>query len=155
LVSYDDSRTNIESNFMTQLNVGLPCSNANQSREAVSSVPQATEQSPSSRDGQGRFLAGNNGGGRKKGSRNRLTDTFLAAVETDFAEHGLQTLAKLRSDDPASYLRIVASLLPRDLILKREQEPDYSDLSDDELAEMMWQAWRASQIRQQLDGVKR
>ena len=29
------------------------------------------------RDGQGRFLTGNSGGGRPKGSRNKLTERFM------------------------------------------------------------------------------
>lgn len=89
------------------------------------------------RDAQGRFVTGNIGGGRRKGSRNRLTETFIAAVESDFAEHGPDALAKLRADDPAAYLRIVASLVPRDLILKREQAEDYSGLSIGELEEIL------------------
>ena len=114
-----------------------------------------SESEINSRDAKGRFLTGNSGGGRKKGSRNRLTETVLAAIESDFAEHGSEALEKLRNDDSAAYLRVVASLLPRDMILKREQEPDLSDLKEDELAEMMWRAWRSSQLRKQLEGVKR
>ena len=89
------------------------------------------------RDAYGRFLTGNIGGGRKTGSRNRLTETFLAAIETDFSQHGPQTLAQLRSDDPAAYLRIVASLVPRDMILRREQAEDYSGLGLDELEDIL------------------
>ncbi|WP_158703134.1 hypothetical protein [Allosphingosinicella vermicomposti] len=89
------------------------------------------------RDARGRFISGNIGGGRRKGSRNRLTETFIAAIECDFAEHGPDALAKLRADDPAAYLRIVASLVPRDLILKREQAEDYSGLSIGELEEIL------------------
>ncbi|GAA4717146.1 hypothetical protein H9L13_06805 [Sphingomonas lutea] len=89
------------------------------------------------RDARGRFLTGNSGGGRRKGSRNRLTETFIAAIEIDFAEHGPDALAQLRGDDPATYLRIIASLIPRDLILKREQRPDYSELSISELEELL------------------
>ena len=37
----------------------------------------AEAQVPAVRDDKGRFLTGNSGGGRPKGSRNRLTDTFL------------------------------------------------------------------------------
>mgnify|MGYP001438256278 CR=1 FL=1 len=110
---------------------------ANQSTQLADVAALAEPQPPEQRDAQGRFLSGNNGGGRKRGSRNRLTETFIAAIETDCAEHGPEALAKLRNDDPAAYLRIVASLVPRDLILKREQAEDYSELSPEEINEMM------------------
>ncbi len=106
------------------------------------------------RDGQGRFLSGNNGGGRKKGSRNRLTETFLAAIEGDFAEHGADVLEKLRTDDPAAYLRIIASLVPRGLLLKREQEPDYSELSIDETEKLIERARHNGRIERLLNRAR-
>lgn len=118
-------------------------------------VPLAGGTQPAERDGHGRFVTGNNGGGRKKGSRNRLTETFLAAIEGDFAEHGADVLEKLRTDDPAAYLRIIASLVPRGLILKREQEPDFSDMTDEELAEMFGRAFHNRKIRRDLDMLTR
>lgn len=118
-------------------------------------APLASGDEPAVRDGNGRFLTGNNGGGRKKGSRNRLTETFLAAIETDFAEHGQEALAKLRDSDPAVYLRIVASLVPRDLVLKREQELDFSDMSHEELAELFDRAYRNQKLRRDFDMLNR
>jgi hypothetical protein len=56
-----------------------------------------------SRDEHGRFLTANNGGGRPKGSRNKLTDQFLGAIADDFAEHGAEAIAKVRLSDPATY----------------------------------------------------
>jgi hypothetical protein len=125
---------------MSDSNSGWPAYPANPAKPdsgLAPLAPLAQGNDPAARDGQGRFLTGNIGGGRKKGSRNRLTETFLAAIESDFAEHGPDALAKLRDDDPAAYLRIVASLVPRDLILKREQAEDYSDLGLDELEDIL------------------
>ena len=118
-------------------------------------APLAEGSQAAERDCAGRFVTGNNGGGRKRGSRNRLTETFLAAIEGDFAEHGADVLEKLRTDDPAAYLRIIASLVPRGLILKREQEPDFSDMTDEELAEMFGRAFRNRKIRRDLDMLTR
>src|SRR5262249_36809456 len=88
------------------------------------------------RDGQGRFLTGNSGGGRPKGSRNKLTEHFLDAIVNDFAEHGAEDIARVRTDDPATYLKIIGSLMPRDLVLQRERMPiDVSEISDEELVE--------------------
>lgn len=122
---------------MSDGNSGWPDYPVKQVDELAPLAPLAGGGEIVARDAQGRFLTGNIGGGRKRGSRNRLTETFIAAVETDFAEHGPEALAKLRADDPAAYLRVVASLIPRDLILKREQTDDYSGLGIEELEDIL------------------
>jgi len=63
------------------------------------------------RDGQGRFLTGNSGGGRRKGSRNKLIERFLDTIADDFATHGADAIAKVRVRDPIAYLKIVGSLV--------------------------------------------
>jgi len=131
-----------------------PTNPANPEGNLASSASLAGDAEAKSRDAKGRFLTGNSGGGRKKGSRNRLTETFLSAVESDFSQHGLEALAQLRANDPAAYLRIIAALIPRDLILKREQEPDFSELSEEQLAELMWRAWRNASVLKTLKGVE-
>jgi hypothetical protein len=80
----------------------------------------------SGRDGQGRFLSGNNGGpGRPKGARNKLGEDFLAAVYADWAEHGASVLSEVREKSPAVYLRVVASLVPQHLAIETiESEMD-------------------------------
>ncbi len=91
----------------------------------------------STRDEQGRFLTGNSGGGRPNGSRNKLTERFLDTIANDFVEHGAEAIAKIRTDDPATYLKIVGSLVPRELILQRERGPliDISQVTDEELVQ--------------------
>jgi hypothetical protein len=133
--------------------VAIPANQGDQLADvAALAEPQPLEQ----RDAQGRFLSGNNGGGRKRGSRNKLTETFIAAVETDFAEYGPEALAKLRNDDPAAYLRIVASLVPRDLILRREMEtPDYSDIQLEELEDLLQRNRRNAGIQNMINHSKR
>src|SRR5258706_12755332 len=64
----------------------------------------ATPVPSNARDEHGRFLTGNNGGGRRKGSRNKLTERFLDTIADDFAEHGVDAIAKVRVDDPIAYL---------------------------------------------------
>ena len=63
----------------------------------------------------GRFLTGNNGGGRPKGSRNRLASEFIDALANDFSEHGASAIEKVRREKPDVYLRVVASILPSQL----------------------------------------
>ena len=91
------------------------------------------------RDDQGRFLTGNSGGGRRKGSRNKLTERFLDTIADDFAEHGADAIAKVRINDPIAYLKIVGSLIPRDLILRREEAPPINlpEITQEELVEFI------------------
>jgi hypothetical protein len=66
----------------------------------------------------GRFLPGNSGfGGRPRGSRNKLTTEFLDALYADFQANGAEAVARCRKEKPAEYVRIVASILPKDLEL--------------------------------------
>lgn len=97
-----------------------------------------TPPSTSFRDSQGRFLTGNSGGGRRLGSRNKLTETVLSTLAIDFTAHGAAALAQLRTSDPEAYLRLVVALLPRELVLQREQQPeiDYAELSYEEIGKL-------------------
>ena len=55
--------------------------------------------------------------GRPKGSRNRLGVAFVEAMLGDFEQHGRTVIANLRDDKPEQYLRIVASILPKEIEL--------------------------------------
>jgi hypothetical protein len=65
------------------------------------------------RDERGRFQSGNSGGGRPKGSRNRHSENFLAAFADDFELNGRRVIEQVRIEQPATYLRIAADLLPK------------------------------------------
>lgn len=65
--------------------------------------PEQSERGPD-----GRFLTGNNGGKRPKGSRNKLSEAFLSALACDFQEHGADAIEAMRRTDPKAYLQIVA-----------------------------------------------
>jgi hypothetical protein len=56
-----------------------------------------------------RFLPGNGGGGRPRGSRNRLQSSFLNALARDFEEHGEAALKCCRLEDPSRYIAIIAA----------------------------------------------
>jgi Family of unknown function (DUF5681) len=68
--------------------------------------------------------------GRPKGSRNRLSEDFVAALYDDFQDHGLAAIAACRVEKPDVYVRVIASLLPRDVSIKVQQ---LDDLTDDQL----------------------
>lgn len=103
----------------------------------------------------GRFLTGNSGGGRPKGSRNRLTGLLMGAIVDDFAAHGATAIARLRETDPATYLRMIAALVPRELILQREAQPvpDYADLTEEEALALLEAEYRRRQVEASLKSV--
>jgi hypothetical protein len=120
---------------------------ADVANELAPSAGLADAQLPAVRDGKGRFLTGNSGGGRPKGSRNRLTDTFLSAIADDFATNGIDAIERVRKKDPAAYLKLVSSLIPRQLVLEREQETDFDDMTDDEIAQLFERGKRNQAVR--------
>jgi len=76
-----------------------------------------------------RFAPGSNG--RPKGSRDRLSAAFLKAMSDDFDTNGVAVVERVRTEDPATYLRVVASLLPKEVEISRRV---FDDVSEDELA---------------------
>ena len=69
------------------------------------------------------------GRGSRKGCRDKLSKDFLEALSTDFAEHGTQAIKDMRAKDPASYVRVFAGILPKEI----EMTSPLDDWSDDEL----------------------
>jgi len=63
-----------------------------------------------------KFAKGQSGNpkGRPKGSRNKFAEEFISDFLADWEKHGAATLKKCRSVDPAAYVRVAASLLPKD-----------------------------------------
>lgn len=70
-----------------------------------------------------------NPGGRPKGARNKLQGDFFNALANDFAAHGKQALEDARKDNPAGYLKVVASLMPKELTIRQPLE----EISDEQL----------------------
>jgi len=52
-------------------------------------------------------------GGRRKGSRNRISTALLEAIAEDFEKHGAEAIKITRVERPAEYLKICASLVPQ------------------------------------------
>jgi hypothetical protein len=53
--------------------------------------------------------------GRPKRTKKTLADGFLEAIRADFRAHGAGVIAEVRSEKPDQYLKIVLSVLPKDL----------------------------------------
>jgi hypothetical protein len=63
----------------------------------------------------GQFLMGHKGnGGRPPGSRNKLGEKFLEDLHAKWRKHGKDVLERVIKDDPSSFLRVVAQILPRE-----------------------------------------
>lgn len=69
--------------------------------------------------------------GRPKGSRNKLGEAFIAAMHDDFVEHGKAVIETVRTEKPDQYLKVVASILPKELNIKTDA---FDGISDDQLA---------------------
>ena len=65
-----------------------------------------------------RFQPGNPGGpGRPLGSKNKLSESFLQALAEDFEKHGKDAIRRVCKSSPGEYLRIIAGMVPKDLLL--------------------------------------
>lgn len=70
----------------------------------------------------GKFVKGHGlaGPGRPKGSRSKLSEAFLKTLAEDWQEHGLEVVQQVRANDPSTYMRVIASLLPKDVNLNAD-----------------------------------
>ena len=85
----------------------------------------------------GQFLKGKKGGpGRPKGSRSKLGEAFIADMLADWEEHGADVIKKVRDEKPADYLKVVASILPKDLNVNINP---VEELTDEQLIERIRQ----------------
>lgn len=69
-------------------------------------------------------------GATPKRTKKTLGDDFLNAVRADFRAHGAGVIAAVRADKPDQYLKIVQSVLPKDLHVSLDH---LETLSDDEI----------------------
>jgi hypothetical protein len=66
----------------------------------------------------GRFLPGNSGfGGPPKGARSKFSEAFIQDLHAVWEEKGLQALEKCAREEPGVFIRVCASLMPKDVRL--------------------------------------
>lgn len=81
------------------------------------------------------FQPGNKmGKGRPKGSRNKLGEDFIQALQESFNKHGPATIETVRQERPHEYLKVVASILPKELNVRTDA---LDEMSDNDLAAML------------------
>lgn len=69
-----------------------------------------------------------NPAGRPVGSRNKLGEAFVADIYNDWKINGVETIEKVRREKPDAYMKVIASILPKEVNIKQ-----LDDISDDEL----------------------
>jgi hypothetical protein len=65
--------------------------------------------------------------GRPKGSRNRLQKAFVDAIAKDFEEHGEGIIRIVRTEEPAVYLKLIASILPKEFLVEAREVEHMTD----------------------------
>lgn len=78
-----------------------------------------------------KFKPGQSGnpGGRPVGTRLKINGAFLRALAEDFDKHGVKAIEACRIEDPSAYVKVLASLLPKEVEIRKPLE----DFADDEL----------------------
>jgi Family of unknown function (DUF5681) len=74
-----------------------------------------------------------NPAGRPVGARSKLGEAFIEAMLADFLAHGPATIERVRQEKPDQYLKVIASLMPREVNM-RDLTDDTDDMTEEELA---------------------
>ena len=75
-----------------------------------------------------------NPNGRPKGSRNKLGEMFIEALYESFKEKGVDAIDRVRVEQPAQYLKVIASLMPKEFHVK---DPVFDAMNDEQLADLI------------------
>jgi hypothetical protein len=78
----------------------------------------------------GQFVTGTSSAGRKKGARNRLHADFVVAAQEHFQEVGKVAFEIVYRESPRDYLKIIASVLPKEFVL---EDGRLESMGDEEL----------------------
>jgi hypothetical protein len=73
-------------------------------------------------------------GGRPIGARNRITNALLTKLADDFEAHGDAVIKIARVEKPVEYLRVIASLLPKELAIN---DAKVGDMTEEEIAGLL------------------
>jgi uncharacterized protein DUF5681 len=83
--------------------------------------------------------------GRPIGSRNKLNEKFILALHDDFQMHGPAVIAEVREKRPEIYLKVIASILPRELHFKSESV--FEGMTNEQLDEALGSIRSALAVR--------
>jgi hypothetical protein len=69
-------------------------------------------------------------GPQGQGLRNKISAAFLEALAEDFEQHGVDAIKIMRVEKPAEYVKVIASILPKELEITENR---LAEIPDDEL----------------------
>jgi len=84
-----------------------------------------------------------NPAGRPKGSRSKFAEAFVNDFLTDWENEGANVIERVRRIDPSTYLRVAASILPKEL-----------DINDDRQIDAFLSKFNPEQIKSALLGIR-
>jgi hypothetical protein len=71
-----------------------------------------------------------NPAGRPKGSRHKLGAAFIEAMHDDFMKNGPAVIEAVRIEKPDQYLKVIASILPKEIDVGEQTLNALSELMD-------------------------
>jgi hypothetical protein len=91
-----------------------------------------------------RFVKGQSGNpkGRPKGARSRLGEKFLDNLYDEWEKSGQKALAICAAREPTQFIKVVANVLPRELLVKALNVNATMDFTDVEDARAFLKAYR-------------
>ena len=76
-----------------------------------------------------------NPAGRPKGARHKLTESFWTDFHKAWQTHGKAALASVAEDDPSTFVRVAATLMPKEAEITL-RNITAREIPDDELADI-------------------
>jgi len=79
--------------------------------------------------------------GRGKGNRSKINEKFLKTLHDDFEKYGKKAVENCRETDPVAYVRMVASLVPKQMQVHKTEtsaiDAILDNINDDQLEEFV------------------
>ncbi len=84
----------------------------------------ATDETAKKHSGLRPFKPGQSGNpaGRPKGARSKLGEQFIQDMYADWQKHGTEVISTVRDEKPDVYLKVIASILPKEFELGEETQ---------------------------------
>ena len=105
----------------------------------------------------GRFAPGYSGnpGGSPEATRRAFNKRFLLDLAEDWQQHGREVFKRVRRESPASYLKVCALLVPREM--KLEHSGGVKAMTDEQIEDAIaaikaWMAAQAGDAAQVIEG---
>lgn len=89
-----------------------------------------------------------NPNGRPKGSRSKLGEKFISDLYADWQANGVKAIETVRTERPHEYLKVVASMLPKQLEIKDDR---FGEFTDDQLQALVAAARNALGVAEPSD----